>query len=593
MSKISVGVSNGSSSTDGGINMTNLNGSNTLSRPRQSSLGSLFRSNSNQDSIKSKKKLFNFKNPFKNSSLDNNYQFQGPQLTLDTRLDGEEDGEAEEEELMNQLTEEDEEIQSSSSSSSSSSSVSEGYEEDEKDYHHGGYHPTYIGQIYGPKLNYRIVRKLGWGHFSTVWLAYDNLTKTHVALKIVRSAKHYTEAAIDEVKILSAINDGDNLHPGKKHLVKLLDHFVIKGPNGSHVCMVLEVLGENMLNLIKKFKNYQKEKHMDQVFGGLPLPLVKHITKQLLLLIDYLHKECGLIHTDIKPENVLIEIKDVEKFLQKIDREEHAKRASKNTKLSKRILVSKPPLHRSRKSISKFAESPIKSSKPIQSPLSTEEIFHRSSVVSIPLENKFNSMSIEDIEEEEEEELINIKIADLGNACWTNLHYTDDIQTRQYRSPEIILGGEWGCSTDIWSLGCLIFELITSDYLFDPKNGSNYDKNDDHLAQMIELLDKWPSSKLLENCKYTKRYFSKKEDKFTLKKIKNLKVWTLDNVLIEKYHLNIGTSFEVSRFIESFLIFEPWNRVDCGKLLNHEWLGKSDDDLSRDERIKGWCKLVE
>ena len=37
---------------------------------------------------------------------------------------------------------------------------------------------------------------------------------------------------------------------------------------------------------------------------------------------------------------------------------------------------------------------------------------------------------------------LKVKIADLGNACWEHHHYTDDIQTRQYRSLEVILGKE-------------------------------------------------------------------------------------------------------------------------------------------------------
>ena len=52
--------------------------------------------------------------------------------------------------------------------------------------------------------------------------------------------------------------------------------------------------------------------------------------------------------------------------------------------------------------------------------------------------------------------IISVKIADLGNACWTNQHFTNDIQTRQYRSPEVILGGKWGASTDIWSMACMV-----------------------------------------------------------------------------------------------------------------------------------------
>lgn len=53
-------------------------------------------------------------------------------------------------------------------------------------------------------------------------------------------------------------------------------------------------------------------------------------------------------------------------------------------------------------------------------------------------------------------ESIKIKIADLGNACWVNHHFTEDIQTRQYRSPEVILGAKWDAGADIWSLACMV-----------------------------------------------------------------------------------------------------------------------------------------
>lgn len=53
-------------------------------------------------------------------------------------------------------------------------------------------------------------------------------------------------------------------------------------------------------------------------------------------------------------------------------------------------------------------------------------------------------------------DVISVKIADLGNACWVNHHFTNDIQTRQYRSPEVILGAKWGASTDVWSMAAMV-----------------------------------------------------------------------------------------------------------------------------------------
>ena len=72
---------------------------------------------------------------------------------------------------------------------------------------------------------------------------------------------------------------------------------------------------------------------------------------------------------------------------------------------------------------------------------------------------------------DEEYRDIQVKIVDLGNACWTTKHFTNDIQTRQYRSPEVILGQSYDTSADMWSFACIIFELLTGDLLFDPHAG--------------------------------------------------------------------------------------------------------------------------
>lgn len=63
-------------------------------------------------------------------------------------------------------------MQPTSATSGTTASFESGdFTDEEKlsDYEAGGYHPVRIGDVYGPKDRYVIVRKLGWGHFSTVW----------------------------------------------------------------------------------------------------------------------------------------------------------------------------------------------------------------------------------------------------------------------------------------------------------------------------------------------------------------------------------------------------------------------------------------
>ena len=69
---------------------------------------------------------------------------------------------------------------------------------------------------------------------------------------------------------------------------------------------------------------------------------------------------------------------------------------------------------------------------------------------------------------------ISVKIADLGNACWVNHHFTNDIQTRQYRSPEVILGSKWGASTDVWSMAAMVMLIRKKKKIFSPRERKKF-----------------------------------------------------------------------------------------------------------------------
>lgn len=122
------------------------------------------------------------------------------------------------------------------------------------------------------------MQKLGWGHFSTAWLAKDLKFNTYVAIKIQKSAQHYLEAAYDEVEILQEVskyvnseeweksvrdhwkNQPEKLKDGinidHSHVIQLLNSFIHYGPNGRHFCMVFEIMGVTLLEIIKRY-NYK------------------------------------------------------------------------------------------------------------------------------------------------------------------------------------------------------------------------------------------------------------------------------------------------------------------------------------------------
>jgi serine/threonine protein kinase len=365
----------------------------------------------------------------------------------------------------------------------------------------GGYHPVEIGDIYNGR--YRILRKLGWGHFSTVWLCRDiklanrgglsgdavlfYRESRYAALKVVKSAKHYTEAALDEIDLLKKVASTNRLSTGWPHVVQLYESFRISGPHGNHMVMVFEVLGVNLLKPIVKL-NYK----------GLPIMAVKSITKQVLLGVDYLHRECNIIHTDIKPENILFCVTN-EKIKELASQVPLTRSSISNAPASKSkgsLPMTRNQKKRLKMKLKKTQEliEQDKSSMDIANPTmtatttTTEDNITTNVIITDVgdvsssqdhMESNGDNNNIQNENDSNEFDLpITVKIADLGNACWTHHHFTDDIQTRQYRCLEVLIGSEYGPPADIWSIACMTFELATGDYLFEPHSGGNYTRDE-------------------------------------------------------------------------------------------------------------------
>uniref|UniRef100_A0A7N6F6A8 non-specific serine/threonine protein kinase n=1 Tax=Anabas testudineus TaxID=64144 RepID=A0A7N6F6A8_ANATE len=403
-------------------------------------------------------------------------------------------------------------------------------QEDPADYCKGGYHPVKIGDLFNGR--YHVIRKLGWGHFSTVWLCWDIQVKNFVAMKVVKSAQHYTETALDEIKLLRCVRESDPSDPNKDMVVQLIDDFKISGVNGIHVCMVFEVLGHHLLKWIIK-SNYQ----------GLPLPCVKSIIRQVLQGLDYLHTKCKIIHTDIKPENILMCVDDAFVRRMAMEATEWQKAgapppsgsAGKHTHTISRLTDSKR--------IVDFLLCPL-------------SVRARAADLLInPLDPR-NADSIR------------VKIADLGNACWVHKHFTEDIQTRQYRSIEVLIGAGYSTPADIWSTACMAFELATGDYLFEPHSGEDYSRDEDHIAHIIELLGCIPRHFALSG-KYSREFFNRRGE---LRHITKLKPWSLFDVLVEKYGWTHEDAGHFTHFLLPMLEMVPEKRASASECLNHPWL---------------------
>ncbi|XP_023168206.2 SRSF protein kinase 3 isoform X8 [Drosophila hydei] len=494
-------------------------------------------------------------------------------------------------------------------------------QEDASQYCRGGYHPVVIGDIFDNR--FRVVRKLGWGHFSTVWLCRDLKDEKYVALKVVKSAPHYIETAADEIRLLEAIRDADPLDVKRERIVRLMNHFTVRGVNGVHTCLVFEALGCSLYKLIVK-NNYQ----------GLAIAQVRNIIKQVLEGLDYLHSKCSIIHTDIKPENILLVIDNAAAMNQQIDDEINSLRVKgvdfpdsyissieKQTKTrAKWPLIEPNGSTNTSNSTANNSTSSTPLAAVVMSSLDKDDTTTSSTLNSnttSSLASKFSSLlgdsecngvglasvcgvdspiggttNLSNRYRAEKkitaknqsqtqsqsythtiQSLINnsnvrVKIADLGNACYDYHHFTEDIQTRQYRSIEVLLGAPYNYTADIWSTACLAFELATGDYLFDPHAGESYSRDEDHLAHIVELLGSIPQSVILRG-KHGLKYFTSYG---SLRNITKLKPWSLLNVLVEKYDWDPIEAKKFSDFLLPMLEYNPVIRASAAECLQHPWL---------------------
>ncbi|VDB83455.1 unnamed protein product [Peniophora sp. CBMAI 1063] len=152
---------------------------------------------------------------------------------------------------------------------------------------------------------YEVVEELGFGRHSSVWLARD----TSVGKCPLRAVKVLTRRATRlemdeqglsyELELLRIIKDAIRRKPddpGSSHVVQFLDDFTLSSPLGDHLALVTNVLGHHVGELQAEFEN-----------GRLPSSVVRHFGRQLLQALAFLHDECGIVHTDIKQDNIILD----------------------------------------------------------------------------------------------------------------------------------------------------------------------------------------------------------------------------------------------------------------------------------------------
>lgn len=404
---------------------------------------------------------------------------------------------------------------------------------------------------------YSILQKIGWGHGGIVYLAKDKQANTFVALKVLKSHRYYRQEFKDELKILRKL-------PDTKYSLNLIEHFMIEGNNEDHTVVVYELMGVSLYEILKHYK-----------FNGLPIALCRFIGKEILKGLVYFHNEHNIIIGDLRLKNIMVpltraqqtSLEDNEIIKEKLDFAIFKNTDTPHAILNKYLGCS---------FVLESGKKPKGKGKKGKKAANPKDIL-----------KKLNRIGL--VNEE-----FCVKFTNLSNCCAVGELPKREFPSVNYLSPEVILKLPYTTQSEMWSFACVMFELVTGFYLFEPYKGKHYKKEEDLLGQMQEMLGKIPVE-LINQSEVREKYF---DQAGKLKHLFLMQEWPLKDLLIEKYYLNYEEASGFSEFLKDLLCFEPGKRMNASQALEHKWFkmpAKENTHLSKEKikEVDAWVKKRE
>ena len=158
-----------------------------------------------------------------------------------------------------------------------------------------------------------------------------------------------------------------------------------------------------------------------------------------------------------------------------------------------------------------------------------------------------------------------IKVIDLGSSCYVDERVYTYIQSRFYRSPEVILGLPYGTPIDMWSFGCILAELYTGYPIFPGEN------EQEQLLCIMEIQGQ-PPAKMVESSNRSKLFFDQSGNPRIVPNSRGRKRNPGTKTISSALKCQDRQFVE---FLEGCLRWDPKSRFTPSQALKHPWIADS------------------
>ncbi|XP_041059126.1 dual specificity tyrosine-phosphorylation-regulated kinase 4 isoform X2 [Carcharodon carcharias] len=158
-----------------------------------------------------------------------------------------------------------------------------------------------------------------------------------------------------------------------------------------------------------------------------------------------------------------------------------------------------------------------------------------------------------------------IKVIDFGSSCFENQKVYTYIQSRFYRSPEVILGHQFGLAIDMWSFGCILAELYTGYPLFPGENEV------EQLACIMEVFG-IPPAEIIQTSQRKRLFFDSKGFPKNVTNSKGMKRCPNSKELTSVLKTSDNLFLD---FLKGCLMWNPEHRLTPDEAMKHRWIQES------------------